>query len=273
MANPLLGQEWRDINSYRNYPFTDRSSLYFDGGFLPDSLIIDARIYMRGSYGFKSSPRLSRITRTPTSAVFEISYGANLVGAATASFQSNADVLPIVKDGILNGCIVLNPSRLAALQALGEGVYDFTANQLEFLPFVCELMPGPQVVDINDQAGSVIIRGETGIQVHRESDSVIRIDIVGDPHSNRYGCVDGELELFNLQSRFLEELVVFHYVKNQAGQLIGPYASTLERANDGSIQLVLKTRDFNPTQNTLSLRPSFRITTEGNSLIFSLAGP
>jgi hypothetical protein len=273
MADLLFGQEWREMNSYRNYPFTDRSSLYFDGGFLPDSLIIDARIYMRGSYGFTSSPGISRITRTPTSVVFQISYGANVVGECSASFQSSQDVLPILNDGTLNGCLVLNPARLAAMQALGEGVYDIPGSRLEFVPFVCELMPGPQVTSLNGQAGNVVIQGQTGIQVHRESDSVIRIDITGDPHFDRYGCVDGEPELFELQSRFLEELVVIHYVKNQAGQLIGPYASTLQRAADGSIQLVLKTRDFDPVQNTLTLRPAFRITAQGNSLIFSLAGP
>lgn len=296
--NSLIGLEWRDKNLQRNYPFVDSVNLSLgSAGFVPTDLIVDARIYLRGAYKANTTPYLGKIETRPDGALLFIYIdGVDLgvvsipwalvntefAGSFPDSVNQTADVnlatLSIKNNNIVNGVLVVNKDALAMLQAFAQGTYTFTSDQLSFLPFVCEYMPGPQVTSANALIDSITLRGETGVKVERINSTDIKISIVGDPHFNRYDCLPGNegFDLFQNQLPiFLNQLSVLHYVKNESGELIGPYQSTLKinhgnnllRA-DGSIDFHLVTSTGQPRE----FRPAFRLTARDNSLIFSMAG-
>lgn len=270
--------EWRNLNASRNYPFTDGASLSLADAFIPQSWIIDARIYARGNYSEKSACYVSRLVRTADVVALQIKTAAGVfVGEAKVSFADTAtDLIPIYDSDVVAGCLVIDPARNSLLQAISEGQYELASSIAPFVPSVCEYLPGNQVQSLNGRAGSVTITGNEGIQVVRVDSNTIQINVIGDPHFNRYNCVDGTNEDANaaldLEGVFLKNLTVIHYVKNSNGDLYGPVTSRLKKKDDGSVTLALATRAFNPTDDTRELRPAFRITTDQNTLTFSMAG-
>ena len=120
------------------------------------------------------------------------------------------------------------------------------------------------------------LTGNEGIKVERLNGTTIKISILGDPHFTRYECVvdpaSAPAEVLDLNGVFLKNLTIVHYVKSAAGALLGPFVSKLKQKPDGSVVLALKTKEFEVGSSEPDMRPAFRITTEGNSLIFSMAG-
>ena len=275
--DPLNKLEWRNLNSNRNYPFTDQSILSYGEAFIPQSWILDARIYARGNYAMEGSCYVSKMIRTAESVALQISNSAGeLLGEAVIQFSSSADLIPIYDEEIPTGCLVLDPARNTLLQAVTEGEYSFDSSIAMLLPSVCEYLPATQVQSINGQAGTITLTGGSGIRVSRVNRTTLEISIVGDPHFNRHGCVTGQDDAANdvldLNSVFLKKLSIVHYVKTPSGTLGGPVVSRPVKNKDGSISLALKTAEFNREELTLDLRPALRFTTEGNALVFSMAG-
>lgn len=296
--NSLIGLEWRDKNLQRNYPFADSANLSLGAaGFLPSDLIVDARIYLRGTYRAETTPYLGKIETRPDKALLFIYMDGSelgvvdlpwallnteLAGSFPDSVNQTADVnlatLTIKNKNIVNGVLVINKDSMAMLQALAQGAYTLSSSQLPFLPFVCEYMPGPQVTSANELIDSIILRGETGVKVERINSTDIKISIVGDPHFNRYDCLPGNdgFDLFQNQLPiFLNQLSVLHYVKNESGDLVGPYKSTLKINHGGSLPRADGSIDFHlvsATGQPREFRPAFRLTARDNSLIFSMAG-
>jgi len=296
--NSLTTLEWRNKNGQRNYPFIDSADLSLGSvGFLPQNLILDARIYLNGTYGATTTPYVSRVVVADVGVSIELSCTAKVIGTGYIPFSFVASLNTVyhyygdtVGSTLANniyevshvlvdikladkstGSLVVNLNSLTLLQSLGQVDLPLAPGKLSFLPSVCEYLPGPQVTSLNDLTGAIKIRGETGIEVHKVDENTIRIDIVGDPHFNRYDCTDGTLD--DLLTPFLERISVLHYVKNSASNLIGPYSSTLKVRHDsaradGSIDLAL----FTDNGLELEARPAFRLTVQGNSLTFSLAG-
>jgi len=288
--NSIVGLEWPVKNSQRNYPFFDSANLIIgEIGFLPNDLIVDARIYMRGAYQAKSTPYISKIDIQFDKAVIDISVDDSYVGSVqipwiipieesqgalsaganpTDSFKLVS--LPIMRDGISNGILVVNFASMYVLQSVGMGSYSFDADSLRFLPFVCEYLPGPQVVSVNGLNGTVLLRGESGIKVDRVNNTDIKISIVGDPHFTRHNCVSNTIN--DSLSSFLEQLVVLHYRKNSNGSLT-PQKSILKVRNDnqrrdGSVDFHLQINDNLERDN----RQAFRITVKDNTITLSMAG-
>lgn len=292
--NSIVGLEWPAKNSQRNYPFVDSADLTIgEVGFLPNDLIVDARIYLRGTYQAQSTPYISRIEIQSDRAVVDVFVDDSYLGsvqipwsspigeaegalpdAANATNAFKLASMPIINDGISNGILMVNFASLYVLQSVGLGSYSFDADALRFVPFVCEYLPGPQVVSVNGLNGTVLLRGESGIKVERISDTDIKISIVGDPHFTRHNCVAGPTaEAINDSlASFLEQLVVLHYIKNQAGVLL-PRISRLKvrhdaQRRDGSVDFHLQTEG----DLSGSLRPAFRITVKDNTITLSMAG-
>jgi hypothetical protein len=276
--NPINHLEWRNLNAGRNYPFLDGSSLIYDGGFIPQSWIVDARIYARGNYSESQPCYISKLTRTNVLVALEVSSSSGFVlGEAIIKFSENRDTISIFDGEILTGCLVIDPLRSLLLQSIDEGEYDLTPTTATFLPAVCEYLPETQVQSINGKTANVTLTGNEGIKVERIDSSTIKISVLGDPHFIRYGCVvdsdSAPADVLDLNSVFLKNLTIVHYVKNTVGQMVGPYASKLKKRPDGSVVLALKTKKFQTGDPTVAdMRPAFRITAEGNSLIFSMAG-
>ena len=302
--NSLNTLDWRNKNAQRNYPFVDTADLSLGAiGFLPQDLIIDARIYLNGTYAATSTPYVSRIVVTDIGVTIEVSCSAVVTGTAYIDFSfvpvtnilrpthpyysvgydggsyntylniygSNHTLIEIKAGTKSVGSLVVSLGSLTLIQSLGQTDLSIAPGKLSFVPSVCEYLPGPQVTSLNTLTGAVKLRGESGIEVHYLAPDVIRIDIVGDPHFNRYDCTGEALD--GLLTPFLERIGVLHYVKNAAGNLVGPYKSILKVRHDaaradGSIDLALVTA----SNLELEFRPAFRLTVQGNSLTFSLAG-
>lgn len=275
--NPIPHLEWRNLNSNRNYPFMDSSSLIFDGGFIPQSWIVDARIYARGNYSEGQPCYISKMVRTNTLVALEVSASSGFVlGEAVIKFGETKDIISIFDGSVLAGCLVIDPARSSLLQSVDEGEYSLTADSATFLPAVCEYLPETQVQSINSKSANVMLTGNEGIKVESLNGTTIKISILGDPHFTRYECVvnadSAPAEVLDLNGVFLKNLTIVHYVKSAAGALLGPFVSKLKQKPDGSVVLALKTKEFEAGSSEPDMRPAFRITTEGNSLIFSMAG-
>lgn len=278
--NSLESLHWRHLNSIRNYPFTDSSSLTLPNGFIPQGWIVDARVYARNCYKPDDSAYIGRIVRDPSFIVLTFYSGqGELLGEAKVEFTSSATFIPILLNGVSAGCLVVDPSFNSTIQSIEEGEQLLEPQVARLVPSVCEYLPGPQVQSINDVAGTVLLRANEGIRATRVDDSTIRIDIVGDPHFERYGCPEGANDAANdaldLKSRFLENLQILHYLRLPSGNIAGPVLSTLKRKKDGSIVLALESPTYAAANDAISFRearPAFRISTEGNTITFSLAG-
>ena len=271
---------WRNLNSERNYPFTDSSTLLLPDAVLPQSWILDARIYAAGNYMEQGCPYISRLVRSAASVALQVSsFSGNILGEALVLFGdevSEDGVFPLLKDERVAGCLVLDTDKSYLMQSLDEGEYLLDSSVASFLPCVCEYLPGPQVTSLNGLSGNLILTGGEGIKVDKLDSSTIKISIVGDPHFNRYNCVEGSNDDANdaldLNGVFLNNLTVVHYVKGSTGQMLGPVISRLKKKPDGSVVLALKTPFFDPAQDTRDLRPAFRISVQGSSITFSMAG-
>lgn len=275
--NPIPYLEWSALNANRNYPFLDSSTLSFSSGFLPQSWIIDARIYARGNYAVEEPCYISKVTRTDAMVALQLSTASgDVLGEAKMEFGSSNSTISIFDfQGVLNGCLVIDPAKSFLLQSIDEGEYELTPEAATFLPAVCEYLPKNQVQSLNDKSGKVTITGNEGIKVERLDSSTIKISILGDPHFTRYDCVDSnypQFEVLDLNGIFLKNITLVHYIKTLSGSLTGPFATRLKQKADGSVVLSLKTPSFNAEADTRDLRPAFRITTEGNSITFSMAG-
>jgi hypothetical protein len=273
--------EWRNLNSLRRHPFTDGSSLFFDGGALPTGWILDARVYPRGQYQAEEPCRIGRLIRAYDAVVLELVTGSVVVGTARILLGGQDSLITVLAGAVPAGCLVVDPARTQFLQAIDEGEYELPPGTADFLSCCVEAMPYPQVTSLGGASGDVLLSASEGISLTRVDSSTLRVDIVGDPHPTRYDCIQEEPssegnQALDLQGTFLQQLTVVHYVKNAQGQLVGPFASRLQSRPDGSIALVLRTQgmpDPLPAGTTaLDFRPAFRITVEDNSLVFSMAG-
>jgi hypothetical protein len=265
---------WRNINALRRYPFSDGSSMFFEAGAIPSAWILDARIYARGNYGSSGVCRIGRLIKDVSSISLVFYSGDAALGTAVISFDPFfSDALVTIMDGdIPAGCLVIDSSRTALLQAIPAGDYALAEGVADLVPSCIEPLPARQVVSISKAAGDVRISAAEGISLVRQDASTVRVDIIGDPHSARYGCTTapGNTPL-DLLGTFLERLTVLHYVKTPNGDFVGPYASNLESRSDGSIALILKTPQAEGPV-TREVRPAFRITVDGSSITFSMAG-
>lgn len=296
--NSLIGLEWRDRNTQRNYPFVDSAEFSIgSAGFFPSDLIIDARIYVRGTYKPATLPYLGKIDIQIDRALLYIYSETSELGVvdipwtvtpdeATGAFPdfdaATVDLKliarSIVKNNLSNGVLVINANGIPILQSLAQSTYSLNSNRLSFLPFVCEYLPGPQLTSANGLVGPVILRGETGVRVEAVSPTDIKISIVGDPHFTRNNCLPDQSNsdlLENSLPTFLDQLTVLHYVKNEAGEFIGPYRSKLKINHGGESPRADGSIDFHLVSATglpREFRPAFRLIVKDNTLIFSMAG-
>lgn len=277
--NTLVNLEWRNLNSNRNYPFADSATMGFAEYILPQSWILDARIYIRNSYNQEQPCYISKLVRTAEAVVLTVSSSeTTVVGQATISLTSSADMINVLDGTIVTGCLVIDPNRTSLLQAVDEGEYVLEATVAPIVASCCEFLPSPQVQSINSQVDNVTLVAREGISLSREDNSTIKVSIIGDPHFTRYNCAptDGSAaeQVLLLRSVFLERFSVIHYIKvgEDGRQLV---TSRLIRAADGSIQLALQTNvpDIGATpEGNRATRPAFRITATENTITFSLAG-
>lgn len=291
----IRGLSWPNNNSSRNYPFVDSTNLSLSStGFLPNDFIIDARIYARGTYEATNTPYISKLQITADKIIITVACGSVELGLAELPYTLTLETepneakgiylgengnnliatCPILQNDILAGMFVVNIKALDTIQALNQNIYELTPDKLRFVPAVCEYLPGPQVTSINELAGDIVLRGETGIRVDRVNETEIKVSIVGDPHFTRFNCIDSPLE--NTLTSFVEELIVIHHLpptSNNPNEQTSIQTSKLKVMNsenyrDGSIDFSLKLED----ELELARRQALRITVEGNTITLGMAG-
>lgn len=259
-------------NALRAYPFTDDSALSFDKGFIPNDLILDARIYCRGSYGSTTPCELIAIRRSPRSVEFTVGIGKQVLGKAVARFGATEDLLTLLDGDIVTGCLVIDPSRLYVLEAVPVGEHILPANTAAFVPIVVELLPGPVVTSLTGTAGDVALYADVGLRLVKLSDTDIEVSVVGDPHFTRYGCDSEERRLYTATTgAAIKQIRMRFWTPNEAGELVQvEVLVTPGTSNSYNLPLFASDAPVDPTDQTT--RPALRVTTSENTVTISLAG-
>lgn len=204
MPERILFPEWRDENALSRYPFEDGASLKSRSGFtFPVDLFIDLRLYLNEPVEYAY---LRSVQRSLAGVRFEFATSAQEHYAlAQREFSDNRTEVEI-KDRYQRhaGLIVLNQDRFVELQGWPEGEHMFAREAsrlcaLCLVPIGTGYLEGIALETGEVLSGEIWLVGEDGVVLRTESvstdpdgESVVRIDIVGDPLFRRKACEDEE---------------------------------------------------------------------------------
>ena len=186
---------FRDQNLISRYPFSDASTLVAaDGLALTNETFIDAQfITFSGGAGLAITKLISAngivtiwlgdsTTSTLASTVIQPGLFATRLGFTDTTGR------PI-------GMAVVDPEAIAALRAWPNGTHTFPAGSAEFVASCVMPYPNPNVEQllVNGQAlsGDVWLVGDQGVVLSVNSDSSVRVDVVGDPYFLRVAANAG----------------------------------------------------------------------------------
>lgn len=187
--NEYASPQWRDLNEWRSFPFSDKATLTLSTGTtLPTSLLVDARLYIPGLAGVLS---LLSVEITRESAVITIGKLTSQVTAtATLNFNNPRPVL-LVKDafGNASGVLVAGSTQWAELSSLDLGLHNFEVGTADFVPAVCVAVPDnrQRLLGPNGESLGDVVRlvGENGVQLLTDYDEhgslIVTVNVVGDP--------------------------------------------------------------------------------------------
>ncbi len=260
--------EWQASLEDTKYPFEPSATLTNESGeAIPENTFLDAHLYpIGGSVGMY----ISKIEVTSSQVVIYISDSVKQ-DIATATYpinQSQTYVRFVDAHSRPAGIAVTDSVRLGALSALGVGEHEFTSEQTRFCATVC--MPTPEIgvrgVVLDDGSvisGEIWMVGENGVvlsnEVHTtqqtcaapsEDQSVIRLDVVGDPLFLRKLCDPNELfatPKFLTTIKIKNESYEFDYVPDERGyiyiqgndSLATKAALRINTSSDGKIELAV----------------------------------
>lgn len=205
----ILHPEWRDVNEPIPYPFVDAATLRNAAGkFIPEGTFLDASIYPIGG---GPRMRLSMVTVSHEEVVIYIGdQVTDQLAYGRFSLLEPPDELRLVDLwGRPAGVLVSTANRLSIFQAWGIGTHVFTVEGTEFVSDVC--IPTPEVglrgfvlEDGSVFTGDIWLVGDDGIvlsvtenttteasgacDAREVVETVIRVDIVGDPLFRRRLC-------------------------------------------------------------------------------------
>lgn len=194
----ILFPEFRDEQGDSKYPFADYVTLTSSDGAVslaPDTFL-DATFY---PIGVSAGLRISSVT--VTSQNITIAVGDNNSPTLITATYTVADP-PL--DGVLQffdsygrpaGILLSNPLNLGRLSTWTAGTYTFDRGATEFVATVCIPANEPGVRGVLSPDGDLLtgdiwLIGDAGIVIRREKDteSVIRVDVVGVPLFKRFVC-------------------------------------------------------------------------------------
>lgn len=246
-------EEWRVANSKIKYPFVDSASLAAtNGAFLPESVILDASIIADPQY---TRVWISSITRNGSQITFNI---ANSINRAFATGVYNlataGDTVYLLTQADQPAGVLVIDNTSNFLQGWPTGTSEFLAAATTFSMSALEFLPGAAVTEVRSdnaiQSGDLCWVGSDGVQLRTtENPNEVVIDIVGDPLY--------ELDQSQYESVAPGILRYFDVVFGEDAFTVGP-------DNDGVIHL--------EAQNLYLTNDALRITADGNTLSFELAG-
>ena len=213
--------EWRASNELSQFPFSDNATLRNVAG---DTLLvgtfIDAALYPPGG---QSGMYLSKVVVTGSSVTIHIGDSHTSERASTTfnPAQPPAHLRLTDSYGRPAGILVSEPERLAIFLSWGPGTHEFTQQSTAFVAAVCIPKPGVGLQGVQLPNGEIVtgdiwIVGDDGVVLSAENEiipgafgaadtveSVIRVDVVGDPLFRRRLCAEpGDFPT----QRFLESL-------------------------------------------------------------------
>lgn len=191
MARTILFPDWQNEQEHSAYPFVDDATRTNGTDTLPDSVFLDARLYLIGAEG---PLYLSAIDIEAERAVFTIRDAQNNRATGEYEFESGDSRIGLVDAyGRPAGVLVGTADSLSFFSTWPLGEHAFTQEQMEFLPTV--VIPTPQIgvrgfVTENGTffTKDVWLLGEQGVFFTKEGPGVIRVDIVGDAAAKRKFC-------------------------------------------------------------------------------------
>jgi len=200
MPDQTLFPSFREEYEMTKYPFMDDASLVSTTTkqTIERDIFLDASLY---PIGVTSGPLyISNVNVKPRNVEIVIA-DRSRQPRAIASFDplQAADVLDVVDlFGRPAGVLVSDTMRLSRFTAWATGDHQFAPTATQFAPSCCIPTPesGVRGMMTEDGAlftGDLVIIGENGVVVRKESNDVIRIDVVGDPLFRRKLCTPVDL--------------------------------------------------------------------------------
>lgn len=192
--------EWRDINAGRRYPFLDEALMTDGIRFIPDSWLLDARLYPRGVYEGYDKVFIGAIRRQNSQIRIYFTVSNTIdIAYADFSFLSSSDSIEVrnINDNTIAGILIVNPETTRLFANFENTTVRFSNKVFPFCPSVIQPIPSPQVtafqVDTGDVlSGDVWLVGGPGVHLEVENNKII-INFVGDPLYKRVNCDQEEI--------------------------------------------------------------------------------
>jgi hypothetical protein len=192
MGQTILFPEWRDETKQIKYPFSDYATMTNGVLELPNWLFLDARFYPIGGTGRFYISKISKIIDTVTFTLADDTGDLATGSYIVATPPDNGEIAFTDDYNRPVGLLLTDSVYLGLFGAMGQGIYEFTADQSELTSSV--VIPQPNTVvrgivtaDDDIFTGDVWLVGEKGV-VLREEDGNIRVDVVGDAFATRALC-------------------------------------------------------------------------------------
>jgi hypothetical protein len=201
----LFGTPWRETHRENKFPFTEQSSLRArSGGQLLEGVVLDASLYPPAG---TSRYRLAKVTIASDRAIWYLGDGQqDELATAVLSFVSPEAILAFTDEHDRPaGVLVLDPLAALSIRGWGLGDHEFDAGDAEFCGSVC--LPASAVgvtgLLLDDGTlltGDVWLVGGDGVVLTQEerirtgscqvsiAETVLRVDVVGDPLFRRRLC-------------------------------------------------------------------------------------
>lgn len=198
MTDRLLWPERTDEQRVLRYPFVDDASLVnVDGIVINPSLFNDASIHPVGGAVGAYLGKIEVEGLATTFSIYDPTNGITCSGTYTSSNPPTRPGLIRLLDvyGRPAGVLVSTADNLNALNgAYGDGVYEFTQAQTEFVASCVTPVPnhcvrGLLLADGTAVGGNVWLVGEKGVVLSLDGGK-IRVDVVGDPYAGAKQCAE-----------------------------------------------------------------------------------
>jgi len=194
----ILFPDFRDEQTDSKYPFTDGALLRLTGTQLEIArdAFIDASLYPIGARG---QIYISTIEITTFDVTITLGDAAETRRCAVTFNPStppeDGNLKFVDQYGRPAGIVLSTPLALSVFGGWPVGRYNLRPIDAAFVATVCVPAQEPGVRAILTEAedfltGDVWLIGNRGVVIRKESDTVIRFDIVGEPLFKRYLCED-----------------------------------------------------------------------------------
>lgn len=274
MATPKE-YEWRHLNSRRNYPFTDSSTLKLGSTFIPKGWAIDSSFSLNCGSVTNDKCYLSAVNRAGSTITLSVSVGSTEVAKAvfdTKTPERHIKFYSTVSSRYA-GSLVVDPTYTVVFSNAPEGRTPMSSSSATICPSTVFFAPTPSVTSLRAHGtvdgvngGEVYLVGGDGVNVSESDDGKITVDILGDANYARTGCEDIEVEtsITKLHS------ITPAYVNATGDVTISNPVSAGVLGN-----LVFSASDhFTGVDGDSydSEKPTLRIYKQGNTLMFEIAG-